>query len=242
MLPLSPVRPLARSALAALGPVALGLAALGLAACATDDGAPDGAPGDEALLVFEGTGELIDDGAGSPGFSAFRDSLRAIVARRDTSALLALVAEDAQLSYDDAPGGPDGFRAMWFEATPPEPIWTVFDRILAAGSVEEDGAFTVPFVAGLWPEELDPGAHVVAVGDSVLALDRPGGTPLARLAGVHTLALSDSADAASWHVLLPDGRDAYIDRAQAASPIGYRATFWPSEGADYQLHVFVSGA
>ena len=213
----------------------LGLVALGLAACTPD------APEDDALLVFEGTGELIDDGADSPSFSAFRDSLRAIVARRDTSSMLALVADDAQLSYDDAPGGPDGFRAMWFDADAAEPVWIVLDRILSAGSVEEDGAFTVPFVAGLWPDELDPSAHVVAVGDSVLATALPEGSPLAQLRGVHTLALSDSTNPESWHVLLPDGRDAYIDRAQAASPIGYRATFWQAGTADYKLHVFVSG-
>lgn len=215
----------------------LGLVAIGLAACAGSDDAPS----EDALPIVVGTGELIDDGALSPGFSAFRDSLRTIVARRDTSSLLALVADDAQLSYDDAPGGPDGFRAMWFDAEVPEPIWVVLDRILSAGSVEEDGAFTVPFVAGLWPEELDPSAHVVVVGDSVLATDAPDGTPLAQLRGVHTLALSDTARSGAWHVRLPDGRDAYIHRAQAASPIGYRATFWQTDDADYELHVFVSG-
>ena len=192
--------------------------------------------------VYEGGEEFADDGAGNASFSAFRDTLRAVVARRDTSALLAVVADDAQLSYDEAPGGPDGLRTMWLSGAPrDETLWTVLDRLLSSGSVEEDGAFTVPFVAGLWPEDLDPHGHVATAGEATSALDRPGGTQVAQLSGVHILPLADSTDASSWHVVLPDGSDAFIDRAAAVSPVGYRATFWQTPGEDWQLHVFVSG-
>ena len=213
------------------------LLALGLAACdRPGDPPPDDPP------VFVGTTELMDDGALNPNFAAFRDSLRAIVARQDTAALLRVVADDAKLSYDDAPLGSEGLRALWFseETSPPEPLWTVFDRILSAGSVEEDGAYTVPFVAGLWPEDLDPSQHVAAVGDSTIATRQPGGAEAALISGVLILPLSDSTNAETWHVVLPDNSDAYIPRTSAVSPVGYRATFWQT-GEEWKLQVFVTG-
>ena len=211
------------------------LLAFGLAACERSD-PPTTTP------VFDGGDAFMDDGAEDPGFAVFRDTLRTVVARQDTVALLDLVAEKAQLSYDDAPGGPDGLRALWFseDTSPPEPLWTIFDRLLSAGSVEEDGAFTIPFVAGLWPEDLDPFAHVAAVGDATIARRQPDGQEVARLSGVMILQLADSTNADTWHVILPDGSQAYIPRASAVSPVGYRATFWQDDN-DWKLQVFVAG-
>ena len=213
------------------------LLTFGLAACERPD-----PPAPDALPVFEGADAFLDDGAENPSFAMFRDTLRAIVARNDTLALLRLVAPTAQVSYDEAPGGADGLRALWLSdlASPPEPIWTVLDRLLSAGSVEEDGAFTVPFVAGLWPEDLDPSAHVAAVGDSTVATLRPDGGAVARLSGVHILELSDSTNSDTWHVILPDGSQGYIPRTSAVSPVGYRATFWQDDG-EWRLQVFVAG-
>ncbi|MEO0558698.1 MAG: hypothetical protein AAF170_11015 [Bacteroidota bacterium] len=211
------------------------LLAFGLAACE-----PSSSP--EALPVFTGGDAFMDDGVDNPGFAVFRDTLRSIVARQDTLAFLSLVADDAKLSYDEAPGGPEGLRALWLadDASPPEPLWTVFDRLLSAGSVEEDGAFTIPFVAGLWPESLDPFAHVAAVGDSTIARRQPDGREVARLSGVLILPLSDLTDADVWNIVLPDGSEAYIPRTHAVSPVGYRATFWQEED-DWKLQVFVDG-
>ena len=94
------------------------LLAFGLAACDRPDPPEPAAP-----PMFEGADSFMDDGAEDPSFAAFRDSLRAIVARQDTVALLEIVSDKAQLSYDDAPGGPDGLHALWFSDTamPPEP-------------------------------------------------------------------------------------------------------------------------
>ena len=66
------------------------LALLALAAC-RPDAAPPPDPAPAGPEVAGGL-ELVDDGASDPGFAAFRDTLRAVVARRDTAALLALTA------------------------------------------------------------------------------------------------------------------------------------------------------
>ena len=137
------------------------------------------APTEADTLRIDGTFTPVDDGADDPAFAAFRDSLVAVVARRDTAALLAAVAPGARLSFGDAAGGPAGFRQMWFEGTVPdgEPVWDVLARALRAGSVETDGAYTLPYVFGAWPSDsVDAYTHVAVVGEGVEARESPSDT------------------------------------------------------------------
>ncbi len=215
-----------------------GAASLALGACQPD--APPETPADDVPTVT-GRLVLVDDGADDPSFSAFRDSLRDVVAARDTAALLAVVAPGARLSFGDEPGGPEGLRRMWLDGTPPDgrALWDVLDRILDGGSVDEDGAVTVPSVAALWPNDLDPFAHVAVPSQDVPALDAPGGTVLARL--TETVLPIDAPAADGWQpVRLPDGRAAVVAERETMSPVGYRATFWV-DGGGWRLQSFLSG-
>ena len=205
------------------------LAAALLAAC----GPPD-VPGP---LVVTGDLVLVDDGASDPGFSAFRDSLRAVVARRDTAALLAVVADGARLSYDDAPGGAEGMRGTWFSGRADDSIWNVLGRALDGGSVDEDGAVTIPSVAALWPDDLDPARTVAVPGQDVPAYAAPGGRVIAT---VTEAALPAGPADGDWQaVTLPDGRQAVVERDEALCPTGYRAVFW-DDGDGWKLRSFLS--
>ena len=220
-----------------LFPLLLALPVL-LLACEPDASPPD-APAEAEVPAFRGDLTSVDDGAEIEGFSGLRDSLRAVVARRDTAALLALVAPDARLSFGDTPGGPGGFHDVWFEGDPGEPVWDVLPRLLDGGSVEEDGAVMVPAVATLWPERLDPFANVAIPGDDVVAFDAPGGTPLATLSRVTLPTSGPPAD--GWRpVTLPDGRAAVVPEPAVLSPVGYRATFW-DDGDGWHLRSFLTG-
>ena len=220
-----------------LFPLLLALPVL-LLACEPDASPPD-APAEAEVPAFRGDLTSVDDGAEIEGFSGLRDSLRAVVARRDTAALLALVAPDARLSFGDTPGGPGGFHDVWFEGDPGEPVWDVLPRLLDGGSVEEDGAVMVPAVATLWPERLDPFANVAIPGDDVVAFDAPGGTPLATLSRVTLPTSGPPAD--GWRpVTLPDGRAAVVPEPAVLSPVGYRATFW-DDGDGWHLRSFLAG-
>ena len=220
-----------------LFPLLLALPVL-LLACEPDASPPD-APAEAEVPAFRGDLTSVDDGAEIEGFSGLRDSLRAVVARRDTAALLALVAPDARLSFGDTPGGPGGFHDVWFEGDHGEPVWDVLPRLLDGGSVEEDGAVMVPAVATLWPERLDPFANVAIPGDDVVAFDAPGGTPLATLSRVTLPTSGPPAD--GWRpVTLPDGRAAVVPEPAVLSPVGYRATFW-DDGDGWHLRSFLTG-
>ncbi|WP_420454192.1 hypothetical protein [Rubrivirga sp.] len=208
-------------------------ALIALAACQPDAG---GAPGDAP--VFTGDLPAADDGAEVAGFGAFRDSLRAVAARRDTAALLALVAPDALVSFGDAPGGPDGVRAVWFDAEPAEPVWAVLGRILDGGTVEQDGAVVAPAVAALWPDALAPASHVAVPGRDVAAFDAPGGDVVARLTEI-VLPTAGPASGGWQPVTLPDGRSAVVAAAEVQSPVGHRATFW-DDGDGWRVRSFVA--
>ena len=211
------------------------LAAAALAAC-EPSAAPDAGAAGTPLEV---TGDLVlvDDGAAEPGFAAFRDTLRAVVARRDTAALLAATAPDARLSYDDAPGGARGMRERWLSGRPAPTVWDVLGWILEGGSVDEDGAVTVPSVAALWPDDLDPTATVAVPGQGVPAYAAPGGPVVAT---VTEAALPAGPADADWQtVTLPDGRDAVVARGEALSPAGWRAVFW-DDGDGWRLRSLLS--
>ena len=231
--PPSPARRRARRGL-----LLAGAAGLALGACQPE---AEHAAGGAGVPTVTGTLVLVDDGAADPAFSAFRESLRDVVARRDTAALLAVVAPGARLSYGDEPGGPEGLRRMWLDGGPPagEAVWAVLERILNGGSVAEDGAVTVPSVAALWPEALDPFGHVAVPSQDVDALDAPGGRLVARLTETVLPVRSPAAD--GWQpVWLPDGREAVVAAGETLSPVGYRATFW-DDGDGWRLRSFLSG-
>ncbi|HEX8297855.1 MAG TPA: hypothetical protein VF594_01740, partial [Rubricoccaceae bacterium] len=191
-----------------------------------------------------GTFTPVDDGASVPGFSAFRDSLRAVVARRDTSALLAVVGEGARLSYGDDLGGPEGVRAMWFSGSPPggTTLWSLLGGLLDEGSVDEDGAVTVPYVFGAWPDSVDALTHVAVVGDDVEARAAPSDTAAVVALVQHAILAAEAPAANGFRaVRLPDGATAYVQADRAMSPVGYRATFFPDEAGAWKLQTLVTG-
>ena len=191
--------------------------------------------------TYTGEFALVDDGAEVPGFVAFRDTLRALVARRDTAALLDAVAPGARLSFGDDAGGPDGFRAMWFDGDPPteEPVWDVLAHALDGGSVDEDGAVTFPFVSTLWPSDTDPFAHVAVLNEYVPVYDQPGGDLIAHLSQIVVPVLAPPLDG-WWQVRLPDGTAAYVEAGAVYSPVGYRAVAW-DDGDGWHLRSFLAG-
>lgn len=216
------------------------LLALALAACGPDGDAP-AAGGDTPS--FRGNAEPVDEGVRHDGFVAMRDSLLGAVARRDTAAVLGWIGPDARLSFESDATGPDGFRAMWFGGDPPggRDPWRVLGAVLGGGSIEEDGAVTVPFVYGIWPEELDPTTHVAVPGTRVAAraAAAPDAPVVARLTQI-ALATTGPPENGWRPVRLPDGAAAWVAVEDALSPSGYRASFWPDADGAWRLRTLLT--
>ncbi len=191
--------------------------------------------------TYTGDFALVDDGVEVPGFETFRDTLRSIAGRRDTTALLGVVAPGARLSFGDTAGGPAGFRAMWFSGDPPtdEPVWDVLHHAVDGGSVDEDGAVTFPFVSGLWPSDTDPFAYVAVLNEYVPAYDQPGGGLVAHVTQLIVPVLAPPLDG-WWQVSLPDSEAAFVAADDVYSPVGYRAVAW-DDGDGWRLRSFLAG-
>lgn len=221
-----------------------------LVLCAALAGCRDPAPersdaGD--IPALDGPFESVDDGASVAGFGAFRDSLRAVVARRDTAAMLAVVADGARLSFGDDAGGPAGVRAMWFAGAPPENVslWDRLGGLLAAGSVEENGAVTMPYVFGAWPDSIDAFSHVavVPVGDTPVEARAAASDSAEVVATIRdTILPTEGLPVGGFQgVRHPDGRTVFVPDDRAMSPVGWRATFFPDDAGAWKLQTFLAG-
>lgn len=103
----------------------------------------------------------VDEGPNDPAFAAFRDSVLRIVAARDTSALLALVAPDIKNSFG-GDGGPAEFRAQWRLGEPDSELWGVLDDILRhGGRFAGPDAFIAPYTFDGLPDTLDAFEHLM---------------------------------------------------------------------------------
>ncbi|MEM6327789.1 MAG: hypothetical protein AAF791_11785 [Bacteroidota bacterium] len=210
-------------------------------ACADPEPPPDPPP---SVRAFSGDYVPVDDGAEVPGWTAFRDSLRATLVREDTLGLLTAIAPDARLSYDTEAVGPDGFRAMWFSGDPPQgrSPWATLAGVLDGGSLDEDGAVIAPFVQALWPDDHDPLSSVAIVETDVEARAAPSAEAevVATLSTLIVPALAPP-DSGWRQIQLPDGQAAFVVAGQALSPLSYRATFWPDPDGTWRLRSFLAG-
>ena len=173
-----------------------------------------------------------DDAASLPEVRAIRDSLLAIVARRDSAALLAMVAPDVKLGF----GGDDGIanaRATWFAADRDPDVWHTLTDLLTHGGEGDSTQFTAPYwFTGRLPEAADPFEALVVIDSATVVRDAPDSTaaPLGTL-GLVVVRGADAAAPAGWTALtLDSARVGYVRSAQVRSPIGWRLRLEKHDG------------
>ena len=217
-------------------PTLLAVALVGAAACGS---APAPAqPSD--VPAFQGDFVPVDDTALDSAFAAFASELRRVVEARDTTALLAMVADGARLGFDEGPHGPGGMRARWFGRAGDRALWDVLEGVCAWGFVAEDDAFTAPYVFALWPSDADPFAHVAVPGERVPARAEPGGEVVATLSTM-TVPILGPRRGDAWLVRLPNGDAAWLAAGDVVSPLGWRLSAWPDAQGAWQIQSLLSG-
>jgi hypothetical protein len=106
-----------------------------------------------------------DESTRDKSLQALLGSMRAIVRRKDSKALSALMAPDFKVEFDVGKG-PEVFRRHWESDTSTSTVWPVLDRILAlGGTFYSNTLFAAPYVYTRFPYDLDRLSHVVATGD-----------------------------------------------------------------------------
>lgn len=202
------------------------------------------------LAVDEGAPKLLPVDQADESFRAFRDSLLAALARRDTTALYGVLSPDVRTSFG-AEGGIDDFRGAWSTDDPGTRVWEELARVLGMGGVfSADSTFMAPYVYAAWPDSIDAFEFVAVTSPEAAVRSAPGsradtiGTAsysILRLADWRGMPETAAEPDTSWAgVVLPDGRTGWLSAHDVHSPIGWRAIFGRRDGR-WWIDAFVAG-
>jgi len=183
----------------------------------------------------------VDEAASQPAFFAFRARLAAVVARRDTAALLTMVDKEVRLGF----GGEAGHRDLqktWQPNARHSRLWETLATLLALGGAF-DGAdhFEAPYVFARWPKDADAYKQLAVIGHQVRLRAAPSTEAAVSAAVDFALLERAGPDAGGWTpVIAPGGTKAYVARALVRSPLEHRLVFGKVDGR-WQVTAFVAG-
>jgi hypothetical protein len=164
-------------------------------------------------------------------------TMRAIVSRKDSKALLAMMAPDFKVEFDVGKG-PTVFRRHWNLDAPSSRVWPILERVLSlGGTFYSDSLFALPYVYTRFPLDLDRLHYVVATGE-IPMLATPGAT------GARVAVLKDAivqlasplappamlADVPFVAVQHPDHGVSYVVGRDVYSPAGHRVFLEKRQG------------
>lgn len=184
----------------------------------------------------------VDDALNDVGFAAFRDTALRIVAARDTSALLAIVAPEIRNSF----GGNDGvaaFRTAWRLGEADSELWAVLDDILRhGGRFSGADAFVAPFTYMALPDSLDPFEFLMVRDEDVPVYATPDeqGVIVGRLSHDVVRAGPYLADPRWTAIALGGERFGYVEAHRIRSAVDYRVQFMRRDGR-WLLVLLVAG-
>jgi hypothetical protein len=194
-------------------------------------------------LASVGKARPIDDGPKDPSLAAFRDTLLAIAARRDSAALHARIASTVKYSFGDSEGGPRGLFAYWHTHESMDKLWvTLADVLQHGGRLPEAESFYAPWTFQALPDSLDAFEYLIVRDSGVVVRARPDVSD----PGFGTLtydivkAGGERADSAWRGIRLPDNRVGYVEARSIRSPVEWRIGMRRS-GREWKIDFFVAG-
>jgi hypothetical protein len=168
---------------------------------------------------------------------ALLGTIRAIVRRRDATALQALMAPDFKVEFDVGKG-PRAFQRHWRLAAPGSRVWPLLDRVFAlGGTFYSESLFALPYVYTRFPHDLDRLHFVVATGEIPLrAAARATGATVGMLKDAIVQLASPLtppavlADVPFVAVRHPEHGVCYAAGSDVYSPAGHRVFFEKRQG------------
>ena len=181
------------------------------------------------------------DRPADPGLSTLLERMHSIVASKDAVKLTALMQPDFKVEFDVGKG-PQVFRRYWKPEKADSAVWEVLAKALAVqGVFGMPTLFCVPYLYMRFPIDLDPLAHVVAIGSGAVLRDRPDAD--GKALGTREQAIMALAEPLTTPVMIPGrkfltvndesaGR-CYVAGAEVYSPAGHRM-FFERRGGKWQ--------
>jgi hypothetical protein len=189
-----------------------------------------------------------DEAPRDPALFLARARLLQAVAERDTTALLAAIAQNIKNSFGGDAGIED-FRERWQLQSPDSPLWSTLGRVLSlGGGFFSENTYIAPYVFSEFPKSLDGFEHLAVVGRGVRAHEDPDiESRVVATLSFDVVARDRSRPEAkdstgrTWvPVRLRGTSRGYVAAGYLRSPIDYRAGLI-REAGQWRLAFFVAG-
>jgi len=190
----------------------------------------------------------VDEASSDPSFATFRETLKGVVKRKDTTALLAVIDPKIRASFG-AENGLPAFRKMWKLDQSDSKLWRELEEVLRLGGSFKtlpDGpkVFWAPYTFSNFPEDGSDAFTTLIVIDSDVPLKseaRASSKTLGTLShDLVQIASGDRFDGDWRKVVTSNGVSGYLPGAKVRSHIDYRAGFEKKTG-QWTMTIFVAG-
>jgi hypothetical protein len=189
-----------------------------------------------------------DDGPKDASFIKFRNELKATIARKDASALFAILSFDIKIDFGSYGGGPE-FHKMWKPYDKDSKVWAALSLVVEqGGNFDHPIRFSAPYVYSAFPSDVDGMDKVVVTNEAAVLRAQPkADAAIVRKLDRDILTIVNGAKA--QHEAGPDdwtevkdakGNKGFVLARDVRSPIDYRAYFEKHKGK-WQMTVFVAG-
>jgi hypothetical protein len=191
-----------------------------------------------------------DDAALDYSFRAFREGLLKTIEGKNSQELLAVVAPDIRINFDDT-NGREAFTAYWKPEETTSKVWPALQALLfLGGKLTTSTQFVAPYIYAIWPEDRDVFEYVAVVAPAAMLREEPqagsvaGGAPL----NYAIVEIIDSAGLKAQHectdtdwlrVKTVIGAEGFVMCREVRSPVDYRA-FFEKRGDKWMMTAFIA--
>jgi hypothetical protein len=195
-----------------------------------------------ALAVGAATLPPVDQCSSDPSFARFRSNLVRIVDRRDAKALLAVVADDVMVNFDNSVG-PRAFTRVWRLNGPKagqSRVWRELRAVMQLGCANLGSTLVMPSLIGQLSASEQLEKFIALPGAKLRQSASLRGRSLATM-NFHVVTFRESKAPEGWiGVALSDGRKGYLCDEEVRAALEYRAQF-EKIGGRWRMTSFVEG-
>jgi hypothetical protein len=184
----------------------------------------------------------VDEMPRDSALAALRDTLRSIVARRDTAALARHFSPDIKFSLGDSDGRA-GFFEYWIKYESLDRMWSELADILEhGGRFSSPDDFSAPWTFTALPDSLDAFEHLIIRDSAVIVRARAdtAAAPIATLSWTVVRAGGNLADTVWRSIRLPNDSVGYVEARHVRSSVEYRIGF-TRKGGRWVIDYFIAG-
>ncbi|PIW70510.1 MAG: hypothetical protein COW08_01440 [Ignavibacteriales bacterium CG12_big_fil_rev_8_21_14_0_65_30_8] len=175
----------------------------------------------------------------------FKKEVFTAIDKKDTNFIISILDTNILNSFGGN-GGIKEFWEMWQMQDPNSSFWLELKKVFSMGGIfisNERKIFVMPYLFGIWPEDLDPFTYIAAINKNVAIHESPSkNSKILKKINYDILLVLDYYDEYNnWKkVMTVDSLSGFVQKEFVRSPIDYRAILQKEKGK-WKITSFVSG-